>query len=68
MQRLGLYRLQFEVFSRRLVEGHSFEEMRAYLHRDGGQLALDGLGGGLHSACLLSLRLTATTLYTHTNM
>lgn len=61
------YRFQFEVLGRRLVEGHSFEEMRADLHGDGGQLALDGLGGGLHPASLLGLRLAAAALQAHTH-
>ena len=63
----GPYRFQFEVFSRWLVEGHSFEEMWADLYRDGGQLALDGLGGGLHPARLLGLRLAAAALHTQTH-
>ena len=57
------YRFQFEVVSRRLVEGHSFEEVGANLHRDGGQLTLNGLGDGLHPASLLGLCLTAAALH-----
>lgn len=64
----GTYGFQFEVLWGGLVEGHSFEEMWADLHRDGRQLALDGLWGGLHPAGLLSLRFTTATLHRHTNV
>lgn len=59
------YRLQFEVFSGWLVEGHSLQKVGADLHRDSGQLTLDGLRHGLYPASLLGLHIAAAALHTH---
>lgn len=56
------YRLKFQIVGGRLIKGDALQEVRSYLHRDGGELTLHGLRGCLPPPRLLGFRLTAAAL------